>query len=81
MLRSLPVIALLIFSAFSFSISAEAQNVPDNLTLNEIFHEPVIPGIRPSLHSFTGDQKSILFSWNDSSYYETGLFLLRNRPL
>lgn len=74
MQRYLYVSILLLVSVLYIPVSSEAQDVPDNLTLKEIFHEPVIPGIRPSLHSFSGDQKSILFSWNDSSYYETGLY-------
>ncbi len=74
MQRYIFVSILLLTSLLYIPVSSEAQDVPDNLTLKEIFHEPVIPGIRPSLHSFSGDQKSILFSWNDSSYYETGLY-------
>ena len=54
----------------------EAQSGLDTLSLQSIFHEPVIPGVRPSLHSFSGDQESILFSWNDSSYYETGIYTI-----
>lgn len=54
--------------------SLQSQDVPDNLTLREIFHEPVIPGIRPSFDFISGDQRSVFFSWNDSSYYETGLY-------
>jgi len=53
---------------------ASAQDVPENLTLKEIFHEPVIPGIRPSFRSFNPTQDSLYFSWNDSSYYDTGLY-------
>ena len=71
--------SILIFSALFLLVSlqtypAYSQDVPENLTLKEIFHEPVIPGIRPSFYSFSGDQQSILFSWNDSSYYETGIY-------
>jgi dipeptidyl aminopeptidase/acylaminoacyl peptidase len=54
--------------------TAKTQNVPENLTLKEIFHEPVIPGIRPSFSFFSADQSRLFFSWNDSSYYETGLY-------
>lgn len=66
---------LLLISFFIIGTSAlQAQPVPENLTLKDIFFEPVIPGIRPSLHSFSGDQSFIYFSWNDSSYFETGLY-------
>ena len=51
-----------------------SQYVPENLILKEIFHEPVIPGIRPSFSFYSGDQSRIFFSWNDSSYYETGIY-------
>jgi dipeptidyl aminopeptidase/acylaminoacyl peptidase len=57
-----------------FPHHAHSQTVPENLTLTEIFHEPVIPGIRPSFNHFSGDQNRIFFTWNDSSYYETGLY-------
>lgn len=68
-----------IFFLISFCLSLtisnpRAQSVPGNLTLKEIFHEPVIPGIRPSFQSFSGNQESVLFSWNDSSHFETGLY-------
>jgi len=70
--KSYVFVILLIFS--SISVPLTAQDVPENLTLKEIFHEPVIPGIRPSLRSFNSTQDSIYFSWNDSSYYDTGLY-------
>jgi dipeptidyl aminopeptidase/acylaminoacyl peptidase len=54
--------------------ATEAQNVPDNLTLKEIFHEPVIPGIRPQFSYFSAAIDSIYYAWNDSSHYETGLY-------
>ncbi|MDZ7758119.1 S9 family peptidase [Rhodohalobacter sp.] len=71
------LISYLFASLILFSIQAPhilAQDVPENLTLKEIFHEPVIPGIRPSLRSFNATQDSLYFSWNDSSYYDTGLY-------
>jgi len=55
---------------------ASAQNVPENLTLKEIFMEPVIPGIRPDFEYFSSSQDSIYFSWNDSSYFEDGLYVM-----
>lgn len=63
---------LLISFLFIGTALPQAQSVPENLTLKDIFFEPVIPGIRPSFHSFSGDQSSLYFSWNDSSYFETG---------
>lgn len=51
-----------------------SQNVPTDLTLKKIFLEPMIPGIRPDFEYVSGDQSKIFFEWNDSSYYETGLY-------
>lgn len=53
-----------------------AQQVPENLTLKEIFTEPVLPGIRPDFEYFSAGQDSLYFSWNDSSYYEYGLYVM-----
>lgn len=53
---------------------AGAQSGLDTLTLKDIFHEPVLPGIRPSFSDFSPDLNDIYFSWNDSAYYETGLY-------
>jgi len=58
----------------TFPFQSQSQSVPENLTLREIFHEPVIPGIRPVFNNFSADQNRIFFTWNDSSYYETGLY-------
>jgi len=69
------VLTLFIFIlSLSFAFSSYAQTVPENLTLKEIFHEPVIPGIRPSISSIAPDQSRLFFTWNDSSYYETSLY-------
>ncbi|NBC25953.1 MAG: alpha/beta fold hydrolase [Bacteroidetes bacterium] len=68
--------ALLCVSFFQ-AADLRAQSGSDEkteLTLETIFLEPVIPGIRPSLYSFSADQNAIYFSWNDSSYYDTGLY-------
>lgn len=51
-----------------------SQPVPTDLTLKKIFLEPMIPGIRPEFEFVSGDQSKIFFEWNDSSYYETGLY-------
>lgn len=63
--------------ALVLSLNSHSQDVAtDQLTLEQIFFEPVIPGIRPSLHSFSSNQQSVIISWNDSSYYETGHYKL-----
>lgn len=51
-----------------------AQSGLDTRSLKDIFQEPVLPGIRPSFSGFSPDLAEIYFSWNDSSYYETGLY-------
>ena len=53
-----------------------AQTDLSELTLESIFLEPMIPGIRPSLRSFSANQQSIYISWNDSAYYDTGVYEL-----
>ncbi|MEX0647029.1 MAG: alpha/beta fold hydrolase [Balneolaceae bacterium] len=73
MYRICLLLSLFLFTGIS---NPKAQNVPENLTLQKIFHEPVIPGIRPSFRFFSSDQESVFFSWNDSSYYDTGLYKL-----
>ncbi len=64
----LPALFILTFA------ESHAQDVPENLTLKEIFHEPVIPGIRPQFRHFSASMDSIYYSWNDSSYFETGIY-------
>ncbi|WP_069130013.1 S9 family peptidase [Rhodohalobacter halophilus] len=73
-MRKISYVLTLLLLISGFSIQPHAQVVPENLTLKEIFHEPVIPGIRPSFRSFNTTQDSIYFSWNDSSYFDTGLY-------
>lgn len=69
-------ITILLILFAGIQIPASAQDVPENLSLKEIFHEPVIPGIRPSFRSFSATQDTIYFSWNDSSYFDTGVYKL-----
>ncbi|NBB77179.1 MAG: alpha/beta fold hydrolase [Bacteroidetes bacterium] len=71
MFKRFQTLALL---ALLLPIVLSAQNVPTDLTLKKIFHEPVIPGIRPDFEFFSGDQERIYFSWNDSSHYDTGFY-------
>lgn len=73
------ITALLCVLLLSITITDRAHSQvsePQELTLQNIFLEPMIPGIRPSLHSFSADQQSINISWNDSSYYDTGFYKL-----
>lgn len=61
---------LLLFSG----VEIQAQQFPEKLTLKEIFHEPFIPGIRPSFSHFSPDGKTIYFNWSDSTTSEMGLY-------
>lgn len=55
-------------------VSAQDVQVPEELTLKEIFLEPVLPGIRPSLNFFFWRSICILL-------YLERLFVLRNGSL
>lgn len=65
---------LILFVCTSIPVTAQDVQVPEDLTLQDIFLEPVLPGIRPAFDFFSADQSAFYFSWNDSSYYETGLY-------
>jgi len=66
--------ALLLLLFIGADLSAQAQRFPDELTLKEIFHEPFIPGTRPSFSHFSPDGKTIYFSWSDSATSDQELF-------
>ena len=51
-----------------------AQQFPEQLQFKDIFHEPFIPGIRPSFSHFSPDGKTIYFRWSDSTTSETDLY-------
>lgn len=69
---------LILFSYFILFPAGETQAQSDSLelSLESIFLEPMIPGIRPSLRYFSADQQTVYISWNDSSYYDTSLYEL-----
>lgn len=54
--------------------TVEAQQFPEKLTLKDIFHEPFIPGTRPSFSHFSPDGKTIYFSWSDSATSNTDVY-------
>ncbi|MFW6348245.1 MAG: DPP IV N-terminal domain-containing protein, partial [Cyclonatronaceae bacterium] len=47
----------------------------DTLQLKTIFAEPYLHGLRPSLTGFGPQSQRLFFSWNDSSYSETGPYV------
>lgn len=59
---------------FIFGMDVTAQQFPDQITLKDIFHEPFIPGTRPSFSHFSPDDKTIYFNWSDSATSSTNLF-------
>jgi len=70
MKKLVAVIFLLLFAG----IEVAAQQFPDKLTMKDIFHEPFIPGTRPSFSHFSPDGKTIYFNWSDSATSNTELF-------
>lgn len=58
----------------SFPEFTQAQSSVEDLTLKSIFHEPFIPGTRPSFAGFSPDGRTVYFNWNDSSKAETSLY-------
>lgn len=56
------------------SSEASAQKGLDTLSLRSIFHEPYLAGVRPSMNAFSLDNKSIVYTWNDSSFAVDEIF-------
>ncbi|MCH8568108.1 MAG: prolyl oligopeptidase family serine peptidase [Balneolales bacterium] len=71
-----------IIAAFYFMVSVfcttdlRAQQTTytglDTLQLRTIFHEPMLPGVRPSISGYSPIGNHLHFTWNDSSYQNTG---------
>jgi len=68
------IVLFLIIITLSIPYTGQAQNGLDTLSLKDIFHEPVMPGIRPGFAGFSPDLSEIYFSWNDSAYFDTGFY-------
>ncbi len=47
----------------------------DTLQLKTIFHEPYLPGVRPSIAAFHPDGNRIIYSWNDSALSKNEFFI------
>ncbi len=60
-----------------FGLNGFAQQFPEKLTMKDIFHEPFIPGTRPSFSHFSPDGRTVYFSWSDSATSDTDLFQVR----
>ncbi len=52
----------------------EEELTLETLTLEDIFFEPYLPGVRPNMTGYSADMSKIYFSWNDSSYHETSSY-------
>ncbi len=63
---------ILIISGFS-TLQAQPAGL-DTLQLKTVFHEPFLPGVRPQPIGINPAGTHMYFSWNDSSYAETGLY-------
>ena len=74
-IRFSTLLFIVLFLGFPFK-QLHAQTDSPELTMESIFLEPMIPGIRPSFNYFSADQQSIYITWNDSSYFDTGLYEL-----
>lgn len=65
---------LLILTFLIIDADLNAQQFPEKLQFKDIFHEPFIPGARPSFSHFSPDGKTIYFNWSDSATSDTDLF-------
>lgn len=52
----------------------QAQTPLDTLSLKSIFHEPYLPGNRPSLVSFSIDEKHVYYNWQEHSDSSNAMF-------
>lgn len=57
-------------------ISGIAQTPLDTLSLKAIFHEPYIPGVRPSFAGFSPDGKQVYFNWNEEGRSRNSLYMV-----
>ncbi|WP_428235850.1 prolyl oligopeptidase family serine peptidase [Gracilimonas sp.] len=62
------------FVLLLFGADLNAQQFPEQLEFKDIFHEPFIPGARPSFSHFSPDGKTIYYTWSDSATSDTDLF-------
>ncbi len=67
---------MLLFTGGRSDLHAQSPAGLDTLQLETIFFEPYLPGVRPSITGFSPIGNHIYFSWNDSSYAETGPYIV-----
>lgn len=67
--RSLFFLLILLIPSSGFS-----QTPLDTLSLKSIFHEPYIPGVRPSFAGFSPDGKTVYFRWDDEAGSDMDVF-------
>lgn len=60
-------ILLLFMLPLLFVSSSSAQTPLDTLSLRSIFHEPYIPGVRPSFATFGPKGDHVYFNWNEEA--------------
>ena len=56
------------------STQLDAQRGLDTLQLKTIFDEPYLSGVRPGVSAFHPNNKTVFFTWNDSSFSKDKLF-------
>lgn len=57
-----------------FGSSISAQDFPDKLSMKDIFHEPFLPGSRPSFSHFSPNNRTVYFEWSEDATSETDLY-------
>lgn len=67
--RSLFFALILLIPTSGFS-----QTPLDTLSLKSIFHEPYIPGVRPSFAGFSPNGKTVYFRWDDEAGSDMDVF-------
>ena len=60
--------------AFAQQVAAPAAAETAELSFEQIFTEPHLPGVRPQPSFFSPDGGHFYFTWNDSSHAERGLY-------
>lgn len=64
---------LLLLTAFTYATALHAQGL-DTLHLRTIFYQPYLAGVRPEFSTFSANQKTLYFNWNDSAYAKKSLY-------
>lgn len=73
------LVLVILFGGLHVSQAQQTGTPPysglDTLQLKTIFDQPYLHGVRPSVTGFGPQSQQLYFSWNDSSYSETGPYV------